>query len=272
MECFVLLTPFAPESFACYKVSSTIVLWFFQCILAGQHFWLLRIISSMQLQLSILNYSFFCLCGQCFVEKKELFSYAATVFSELILHEYSVEGYLKTIHIDCTATWRQRHRCESTVTLAMTTKYRQCGPMNRRSDSFPLLMLSWVFDKERGRQNSYIPKNERSRKRPFDEELQAKLWWLSHHWMTYFAQSSSSSSFSQNWWQHEHKHQDSQWHGHHNTQWRDHQWRDHELQEHEGSEDVARSWKQSAQVPSEDQQDYHWEDREWWHSADFVFK
>ena len=41
--------------------------------------------------------------------------------------------YLQTIDIDCAATWWHRHRYESTVTLAMTTKDRQCGPMNRRS-------------------------------------------------------------------------------------------------------------------------------------------
>ena len=33
------------------------------------------------------------------------------------------------------------------------------------------------------------------------------------HWRTCFAQSASSSSSAQNWWQHEHEHQDTQWHG-----------------------------------------------------------
>ena len=44
---------------------------------------------------------------------------------------------LKTIDVEYTATWGQRHRYESTVTLDMTTKDRQCGPMNRRSDYKP---------------------------------------------------------------------------------------------------------------------------------------
>ena len=46
--------------------------------------------------------------------------------------------------------------------------------------------------------------------------------------------------------------------GHQSTQWQDHQW-----QYHDWSVDFVRSWKQSVQVPSEDQQDYQWKDREW---------
>ena len=170
--------------------------------------------------------------------------------------------YLNTNDMDYTATWKQRHRYESTITLAMTTKDRQCGPTDA------LIGLQ----QEQGRQNSYTPKNERSEQRPFDEELQAKLEWLSQNWMTHFAQSSSSSSSSQNWWQHEHEHQDSQWHEHQNTQWRDHQWQDHQWEDHDWSEDLARNWRQSAQVPSEDQQDYQWKDREWWLRRLFIKK
>ena len=48
-----------------------------------------------------------------------------------------------------------------------------------------------------------ITKNERTRQRPFDEALQAKLQWMSQNWRTYFSQPSSSSTSSQNWWQHE---------------------------------------------------------------------
>ena len=86
----------------------------------------------------------------------------------------------------------------------------------------------------RARKTKFIfPKNERTRQRPIDEELQAKFEWLSQHWRTYFAQSSSSSSSSQIWWQHEHEHQDSQWHEHQNTQQRHHQWQDHQWQDHQ---------------------------------------
>ena len=76
-----------------------------------------------------------------------------------------------------------------TITLAMTTRDRQCGLMNGRNDGKPTTIRKF-----------YIPKNERSKQKPFDKELQAKFEWLSQNWMTHFAQSSSCSSSSQNWW------------------------------------------------------------------------
>ena len=84
--------------------------------------------------------------------------------------------------------------------------------------------------------NSFIPKNETTRQRPFDEELQAKLEWLNQNLRPYFSQTSSSSSSSQNWWQHEH-HQDSQWREYQDTRWQGHQWQDHRWRDH-------KWWKQ----------------------------
>ena len=49
---------------------------------------------------------------------------------------------------------------------------------------------------EQGEEKFYIPKNERTRQRPFDDRLQAKLEWFSQNWRTYFAQPSSSASSS----------------------------------------------------------------------------
>ena len=48
--------------------------------------------------------------------------------------------------------------------------------------------------REQGRHNSYIPKNERARQRPFDEALRADLEWHSPNWKTHWSQTSSSSS------------------------------------------------------------------------------
>ena len=87
--------------------------------------------------------------------------------------------YLKTIDTEYTATCGHRHRYESTITLACATKDRQCGPMNRRSDYKPTTLALISHRQEQGRQDSYIPKNERTRQKPFDKELQAKLKWLS---------------------------------------------------------------------------------------------
>ena len=106
--------------------------------------------------------------------------------------------YLTTIDISYIATWEQRHRYESTITLACSEKDRQAGPMNTRKDFKPTTQVLASLPQEQGRQNSFYPKNERTRQRPFDEELQAKLEWLSHNWRTNFAQSFFCSSFSQN--------------------------------------------------------------------------
>ena len=71
---------------------------------------------------------------------------------------------------------------------------------------------------EQGRQNSFIPKNERIRRRHFDEALRAELERMSQNWKSYWSQPCSSSSSSQCWWHHEHK--DSHWREHQDTQWR----------------------------------------------------
>ena len=71
--------------------------------------------------------------------------------------------------------------------------------MNTKISS-PLRKFSQVFDNNKDDKIPMSLKNERSRQRPFDEELQARSEWMSQNWRTYFAQPSSSSSSSQ----HEH--------------------------------------------------------------------
>ena len=81
---------------------------------------------------------------------------------------------------------------------------RQAGPMRARKNSSPPRTVL----RQEGRQNVYIPKNERARQRPFDEALRADREWHRHNWKTHWSQT-STSSFSQQWRQHEH--QDTQW-------------------------------------------------------------
>ena len=133
--------------------------------------------------------------------------------------------YLTTIEISYTAPWHQRHHYESTITLVCNDDDRQAAPTRARNDFKPTTKTLTCLRQEQGRQNSFIPKNERVRERPFDEALRAELEWISQIWKTYWSQPSSSTSPSQNWWQHEH--QDSQWREHQDTQWRNHQRRDH---------------------------------------------
>ena len=52
MECFVLLNPSTPDSLACQTVSSTIIIDFFQCPLAGQQFF-----NICEIFLFMINYS-----------------------------------------------------------------------------------------------------------------------------------------------------------------------------------------------------------------------
>ena len=139
--------------------------------------------------------------------------------------------YLTTVDISHTALWHQRHQRhqrhqhESTITFVCNDEDRQAGPMEARGDFKPSTKFLASLRQEQGRQNSFLPKNERMRQRPSDEALRADLEWMSQNWTTYFSQLSSSSSSSQNWWQHDN--QDSQWREHQDTQWRDHQWQDH---------------------------------------------
>ena len=97
--------------------------------------------------------------------------------------------YLTTIDISYTAPWHQRHRYESTITLACNDEDRQAGPMKARRDFRPTTKILASLRQEEGRQIFFIPKNERMR----------------HS-----------------------EHQDSQWREHQDTQWRDHQWQDHQ--------------------------------------------
>ena len=57
--------------------------------------------------------------------------------------------YLRTIDIESTATWRQRHRYESAITLAWSTKDRQCTYEQKDVISNPLRKISQVFDKSK---------------------------------------------------------------------------------------------------------------------------
>ena len=73
--------------------------------------------------------------------------------------------YLNTNDMDYTATWKQRHRYESTITLAMTTKDRQCGPTDA------LIGLQQA----QGRQNSYTPKKKEIRAKTIRRRIASEI-------------------------------------------------------------------------------------------------
>ena len=99
--------------------------------------------------------------------------------------------------------WPQRHRYDSTITLVCNDDDRQAGPMRARKDFKPSTKILTSLRQAQGRQkNSFIPKNERMRQRPFDEALRAELEWMNQHWKTLLvATFFRFASSSQQWWQ-----------------------------------------------------------------------
>ena len=95
--------------------------------------------------------------------------------------------YLTTIDFSYTASWHRRHLYESTITLACNDEDRQTGPMKGREDFKPTAKILASLRQEQGRQNSFVPKNERIRQRPFDEALRAELEWMSQNWKAFLA-------------------------------------------------------------------------------------
>ena len=70
---------------------------------------------------------------------------------------------------------------ESTITFVCNDEDRQAGPMEARGDFKPTTKFLASLRQEQGRHNSFLPKNERMRQRPFDEALRAELQWVSQH-------------------------------------------------------------------------------------------
>ena len=90
---------------------------------------------------------------------------------------YQYLDHLTTIDISYSATWHQRNRYENTIVLVGNDDDRQAGPMRAREDFRSTTHNLTVLQREQGRQNSHIPKNERARQRPFNEALRADLEW-----------------------------------------------------------------------------------------------
>ena len=101
--------------------------------------------------------------------------------------------FLTTIDISYCATWKQRSRYENSFVLGVNDGPHP-GPM-REGDDFPktIRRLS-ALQREQGRVNAHIPKEERERQRPFNETLRADLEWHRHTWRSHWLQASSSSS------------------------------------------------------------------------------
>ena len=133
--------------------------------------------------------------------------------------------YFTTVDITHYAPHHQRKQYESTITMKCNDPNLQSGAMRIRDDHRTTTKLVLGLREEEGRTNTYIPKTQRTKqKNTLHPELQQRVEWLSQQWEEYLSQvtsSSSSSSWTQNWWQNIQRWEDHQWHDH---QWRDHHW------------------------------------------------
>ena len=101
------------------------------------------------------------------------------------------------------------------------------GPMKDWDDYQATARLLVNIRKAQGRDNTYIPKMQRTRQRnSLHPKVQEKLEWLSEEHFSKQSSSpssSSSSSWRQNWWQ------DAQWQ---DSQWEDHPWHEQQWEAH----------------------------------------
>ena len=101
--------------------------------------------------------------------------------------------FLTTVDISYCATSKQRKRYENSLVLGVNDGPHP-GPMRERDDFLKTTRRPVALQREQGRANVYIPKEERERQKPFNETLRVDLEWHSHNWRSHWSQASSSSS------------------------------------------------------------------------------
>ena len=107
--------------------------------------------------------------------------------------------YLAPLDISCVASWKERSRYENVLVLKLKDG-KHSGKMSNRDDFRHAGRSLAVLERQEGRDNPYIPENERERPRPLDEKLRSDLEWQSwNYWKIHGSQTSSSSSLT--WWQ-----------------------------------------------------------------------
>ena len=82
---------------------------------------------------------------------------------------------ISKIDISYTATYQQRLRYENTIALISNDPY-QAGPLKNRTDDMSTTRALTSLQIQEGRQHPFIPKHERSRRRPIDEQWRELTW------------------------------------------------------------------------------------------------
>ena len=106
--------------------------------------------------------------------------------------------YLATVDIWYVVTWNERSRYENSLVLKVNVGQLP-GPIKDREDCSQGALVLAALQRQKGWVNPFIPKNERERHWPFDEELRSNHVWQSWNWNVNQSQASSSSLTT--WWQ-----------------------------------------------------------------------
>ena len=109
-------------------------------------------------------------------------------------------------------TWKERSRYELMLVSKLNDGKHPGKCQTERIFHKQLAHL----ERQQRRVNPQIPKNERERQRPFDEQLRSELEWQSWNWKVGRSQASSSSSTD--WWQ------SGKWHEPQQEEWQNQQW------------------------------------------------
>ena len=157
------------------------------------------------------------------------------VYRESLAKHMWTESYrrylddISKIDISYTATYQQRLRYENTIALISNDHY-QAGPLKNRTDYKCTTRALTSLQIQEGRQNTFIPKHERSRRRPIHEQLSADLEWRSQNWWTAWStwqQLSSSSSTTPTWsWQEQDQTgEHTEWRNYERSDWQAQPWK-----------------------------------------------
>ena len=108
-------------------------------------------------------------------------------------NDVSTLTILQQLDISYTGTWSERSRYENSLVLQVNDGQLP-GPIKDREDFPQAARVLAALQRQKRWVNLFIPKNERERQRPFDEELRSNLEWQSWNWNVNQSQASSSSS------------------------------------------------------------------------------
>ena len=125
------------------------------------------------------------------------------------------ETYVKfldsTVDINHEGSYRQRHRCASTLFMRSVDPNPQAQPLCKREDYRPSADALVSLQRDQSKGVPQIPLHLRTRQHDtLDAAVQQRLEWLSFTWQQHFS-SSSTWTESSRWWSSQHWKDSQQW-------------------------------------------------------------